>query len=231
MDKLYLYVNLFSISVPFLFTFHSRLNFHKKWYALFPAIAVMMLIFVTWDVFFAKAGIWGFNQEYLLGHYIFGLPIEEWFFFICIPYACLFLNHVLSVTHPQFILGGRTVNWIYLSLIIASVVLAFLNIEKWYTTVNFLYASLVLVIGLLWFKKELQRFSTTFIIVFFPFLIVNGILTGTGLENPIVWYNDNHNLGIRILSIPVEDTMYALTMLLTVLYVMSIIETKKNQPL
>ena len=42
---------------------------------------------------------------------------------------------------------------------------------------------------------------------------MNGILTGTGLEEPVVWYNDDENLGIRLLTIPIEDIGYAFTMI------------------
>jgi lycopene cyclase domain-containing protein len=47
-----------------------------------------------------------------------------------------------------------------------------------------------------------------------PFLIVNGILTGTGLEKPVVRYNPNEMIGLRLLSIPVEDVFYGLLMLI-----------------
>ena len=47
-----------------------------------------------------------------------------------------------------------------------------------------------------------------------PFFIVNGILTGTGIEGNIVWYNDAENLGIRLGTIPVEDSAYAFSMIL-----------------
>jgi lycopene cyclase domain-containing protein len=43
-----------------------------------------------------------------------------------------------------------------------------------------------------------------------PFFIVNGILTSL----PVVMYNDSENLGIRIFTIPIEDTMYSLLLLL-----------------
>jgi lycopene cyclase domain-containing protein len=62
-------------------------------------------------------------------------------------------------------------------------------------------------------KTWLPFFLISFSILLIPFFIVNGILTGTGLDNPIVWYNDEHNLGIRMLTIPLEDTFYGLFML------------------
>ena len=42
-----------------------------------------------------------------------------------------------------------------------------------------------------------------------PFLIVNGALTGLFLNQVVVWYNPLENLGIRILTIPIEDFFYA----------------------
>jgi len=35
-----------------------------------------------------------------------------------------------------------------------------------------------------------------------PFIIVNGILTGTGIEGEAVLYNDAENLGLRMGTIP-----------------------------
>ena len=39
-----------------------------------------------------------------------------------------------------------------------------------------------------------------------PFIIINGFLTGSYTSEPIVWYNDAHNLGLRFLNIPIETS-------------------------
>jgi hypothetical protein len=61
-----------------------------------------------------------------------------------------------------------------------------------------------------------------------PFFIVNGILTGCGFEAPIVWYNNAENMQFRIATIPIEDTIYALGMLLTVLVFTDHFDTKRH---
>jgi lycopene cyclase domain-containing protein len=66
--------------------------------------------------------------------------------------------------------------------------------------------------------KWLPRFLSIYPLLLIPFFIVNGILTGTGLHQPVVWYNDAENLGIRVFTIPVEDFVYALEMLLLNLF-------------
>ena len=53
-----------------------------------------------------------------------------------------------------------------------------------------------------------------------PFLIVNGLLTGTYLDQPVVWYNNMENSSYRLLTIPYEDIFYGFDLLLinTIIY-------------
>ena len=43
---------------------------------------------------------------------------------------------------------------------------------------------------------------------------MNGVLTGSFIEEEIVWYNDEANLGMRLGTIPVEDIFYAMFLML-----------------
>ncbi|MDX1463912.1 MAG: lycopene cyclase domain-containing protein, partial [Marinirhabdus sp.] len=44
----------------------------------------------------------------------------------------------------------------------------------------------------------------------------------------VVWYDNSENLGIRLVTIPIEDTIYNLGMLLTVLACTDYISNKKS---
>lgn len=72
----------------------------------------------------------------------------------------------------------------------------------------------------LWVKPAwLGRAYFAYSILLFPFLLVNGLLTGSMLDEPVVWYNHARNLDVRIATIPVEDVFYGLLMFLVVLTV------------
>jgi lycopene cyclase domain-containing protein len=56
--------------------------------------------------------------------------------------------------------------------------------------------------------------------------MVNGILTGSFIDEPVVLYNNDENLGIRLGTIPIEDIGYAFTMILMSLVMITKIEKK-----
>ena len=93
----YFQVLFFSFLIPFLFSFHPKINFYKKWSAFFLSNFLVSIPFLIWDEIFVRIDVWGFNKEHLSGLTIFSLPIEEILFFIVIPYCCVFTYEVLSV--------------------------------------------------------------------------------------------------------------------------------------
>lgn len=228
MEYLYLWINIASLSVPFIFSFHPKLKFYKKWRSLFPAIFLMMAFFIPWDILFTENGIWGFNEQYLSGIKLINLPIEEWLFFICIPYACLFTHYSLVKFFPKMALSNRTTSISYVILITTLLAVIVYNYAKWYTAVNFAYAILLLGLIYNYSRKSLSVFFPTFLVVLIPFYIVNGLLTGSWINDEVVWYNDLHNLNIRVGTIPIEDSIYALSMLLTVFVLTQYFEKKRT---
>ncbi|MES2628180.1 MAG: lycopene cyclase domain-containing protein [Bacteroidota bacterium] len=209
MRGLYLAVDILTLAVPLFCSFYPKAPFRREWKWLFPAIAAVAILFVFWDVQFTKAGIWGFNPDYLIGYYWLGLPIEELLFFVCIPYSCMFIYFC-----SRYFIPGKQLK--YSSRIVCGagaalcLLIAVINLEKWYTVITFAGSSALL--ALFFFRKPywLGHFLISYAVAFIPFLVVNGILTGTGPDEPVVWYNNDENLGLRILTIPVEDCFYAL---------------------
>lgn len=229
MKYLYLWLDLGSFIIPFIFSFHPRLQFYKKWRSFFPALGVMMLVFIPWDIWFTQQGYWGFNPAYLTGYSLWGLPIEEWLFFICIPYACIFTHYALQTLLPGMRFSVRAVNGIHLGLVSLLVVVLWYNYDRWYTLVNFIFGLLILGYTFNYRRELLQTFLPTYLVILIPFFIVNGILTGYGIEDQVVWYNNDENLGIRMVTIPIEDLIYNLGMLLTTFVVTENLEAKRQK--
>ncbi len=213
-DKyIYLIIDLACISIPFAFSFHPRLGFRKQWKYFFPACLGTAIVFLVWDYFFVRGNVWSFNSRYITGVYLFGLPLEECLFFICVPYACMFTYHAITLffKSSRYIQAANYFSWCLVAFLVVSGVL---NIGRLYTSVTFLLLAVFLVVLLVRRVSFLPQFYMTFAIILVPFFVSNGLLTGTGLAEPVVRYNDNFNTGIRLLTIPFEDTFYGMLLIL-----------------
>lgn len=210
----YLLINICSVAFPLIFTFHPKLKFNKEWRAYWPANLITSAIFVLWDMYYTQLGVWGFNEKYITGYKIGNLPIEEVLFFVCIPYASVFTYHCLKIYSSKI---SEQLNTTPVSVLIVLILLivGIVNITKLYTSVTFIALSVLILFLQFYIRaKWLSSFYLFYLVILLPFFIVNGILTGTGIDEPIVWYNNNENMGIRMLTIPIEDTFYGMILLL-----------------
>lgn len=205
---IYLLVNIGCIAIPVIASFYKKHAFFNDWKSFFKANILVTILFLVWDILFTQAGIWGFNPEYLTGLYFFNLPIEEVLFFICIPYACVFSFFAFEylIKHPPL---QKSHKFISILLIILLLTIAVFNYNKLYTSITFFSTSLFLAY-LLWGKRNLSLYYLSYLFIIPFFILSNGILTGSFFVDPIVWYNNDENLGIRLVNIPIEDIIYGM---------------------
>ena len=227
-EYLYLILNLGSLSIPLFYSiFEKKFHFIQYFKIAAISIALVAIPFLIWDGIFTSKGIWGFNSDYYLGLKFFKMPIEEWLFFFCIPFACLFTHEVLKYLFPKYKLSKSITVILSFLIIVVIFLLLIFNFGKWYTTVNFCCFLALMLYSVTYHLKTLQEYYPSFLIILIPFLIVNGILTGSFIEEPVVWYNNAENLGIRIFTIPIEDVFYAFTMLFSSQLIFNYLKQKR----
>ncbi|HNQ13662.1 MAG TPA: lycopene cyclase domain-containing protein [Bacteroidia bacterium] len=227
MKSLYLLINVFSFLIPLIFSFHPKLMFYKRWRSFIPAMLISAVLFLVWDEYFTQIGVWGFNPKYLSGFYVLSLPVEELLFFISIPYACVFTYHCFS-KFGIFNRNIRVEKMISVLLVILLLATAFFNLNLIYTSVTFISLSIfILYVQFVAKPIWLYRFYITYLILIIPFFIVNGMLTGSGIEGEVVWYNENEFLGIRLGTIPFEDIFYGMELILLNVFLMHLFEKPK----
>ncbi|MBL7922168.1 MAG: lycopene cyclase domain-containing protein [Bacteroidia bacterium] len=212
-DKLtYLLIDIGAFIIPFIFSFHPKIQFYKEWKAFWLSNLIITVLFIAWDVLYTHLGVWGFNERYITGFKIFNLPIEEVLFFVCIPYASMFTYHCFKLFFSK--IYSFQFGFIGFVLIVLLLAFAILNFSKIYTSVTFIALALLLSNCFLYSLEWLRTFFLMYLVILIPFFIVNGLLTGTGLDEPVVWYDNSENLSVRVLTIPVEDFFYGMLLLL-----------------
>ncbi|ROI10694.1 lycopene cyclase domain-containing protein [Chryseobacterium sp. H3056] len=225
----YLLLDVFSFLIPFLFSFEKRrMHFIQHWKAYFTAIINVGIFFILWDIYFAYEDVWGFNDQYLIGVRIFKLPLEEYLFFLLIPYASVFIHYALKYFFPNIILPKNITRAITYILFFIGLILSVYNYDKMYTFVCIGLFTVLMLLQLIFEWKYARRFYLSFIIIFIPFFFVNSALTGSYSENPVVFYDNSENLGIRLGTIPVEDAFYCFALLYSITLVFEYLKTKKS---
>jgi lycopene cyclase domain-containing protein len=166
------------------------------------------LPFLVWDAWFTSHGVWGFNQTYVLGIDLFGLPLEEVLFFFCVPFASLYIYQALAriaaLGKPSAL--ARAV-WALAAF--SFLAAAAFHADRAYTLTVCLAAAAAAG-ALAWRNPAWSALLLSATLAqYVPFLLVNGVLTGL----PVVVYSPAAIVGLRIGSIPAEDFLYSFILL------------------
>jgi lycopene cyclase domain-containing protein len=205
----YLIIDIFVLSVPFLFSFRRKTKFYRRIPYVLAAFLSVGLVFLAWDVWATAQGDWGFSHLYTTGIRFLGLPLEEILFFLMIPYSCLFIyENLVCYFADKRLPIPRVLN----ALVVGGCAVS--AIAFWgqnYTRTVMIFCGLFFLVTFFYDHDMLESFLfwAYMLITYFPFFVVNYLLTSA----PIVWYDPHAIRGLRVTTIPLEDFFYSFNML------------------
>jgi len=196
-----------SLVFPFIFSFEKNIRFIQYIKPILLAILLPGAFFIVWDVAFTKLGFWSFNPQFTFDVRVLGLPIEEWLFFVVIPYCSLFIYEVLKFYLPKLAFQKQVMQFLLLVAVIL-LITGVLEFGIWYTFICLATTAVFLFILLnqKYLYSNLSHFLLAFLVACIPMFIVNGVLTAM----PVVEYNSAYFSNVRIGTIPAEDFSYFL---------------------
>lgn len=203
--SLYLWLDLFVAAGPLALSFDRRVAYVRSWPAVFAAAAIVGAPFIVWDLLAAAAGVWWWSDRFAGPPILSSLPPGELAFFLVVPFSCLFLYEVFASYLPD-----RRVRFprrLAVAVALVSFAAGGAALPKSYTAVVLASFGLFFLLAGLPRPSLLEERTVwvTFAASFVPFAMVNGLLTAL----PVVLYNPSAILGVRIVTIPLEDFFYS----------------------
>ncbi len=202
----------------------ARRSFSRRqWFASAAAVLLVAVPFIAWDV--AVAGHhWWSDSRFVLGVRVLGLSLEEWLFFIAVPFACLFLwvtgfRHRGRARPSMRRIGVR----VGLVLVVAAAGVGWGGPQ--YSALALLSLGLLVLADCSWGAAVLTHRGAL------PFAIAVVLLTAlfdsflTG--RPVVHYAPSAISGLRLGSIPIEDFGYGLALVGSVVTVFESITRRR----
>jgi len=211
----YIIIDFLIILFPLIFTFKWKFKYYKFFRPLAASILIVGTSYILWDILVTFRGDWWFEDEFLIGIKIFGLPIEEILFFIVVPYACIFIyeNLVYFVRDKKIPFN----KWFYITLAAVFIIIGIIFRNQDYTILSMFSCALFFILTSTLKPEILKSRNYWFYIIlsFIPFIIFNYLLTSlivVGYNPDAIWGGFGAWNG-RFFTIPFEDFFYNFSML------------------
>lgn len=208
----YLIFNIIIISCPFIVTIFRPQTHLPQFKKTLIAISIPAALFIIWDQI-VTGYFWSFNQAYITHIYAGRIPIEEVFFFFTTSYTCLFVwlefkkKHSAKIISPYIPAGILIVSCISAAVALSG--------KLWYTFLVMTGAIITICMDHL-LKTNIYRTKRSY-------YFMTAIVCLTALFNsyltwrPVVIYNRFVKTNIMVGTIPVEDFVYGLVFIISVI--------------
>lgn len=180
---------------------------HKRAAAL--SISLVAIPFILTDQF-ATDWFWWFNKRYISGYMLGEIPLEEVMFFFCIPWACLLvwqcLQEVPNKTKNLNVFGIGIKVFLF---VLSSYAVLY---QLWYTAI----VSALCFLATWYFSwKKIPLNQILFVIIS---ILLTAVFNMYLTARPVVLYNSSTITNIRVGTIPIEDFLYGLLLLGSVIF-------------
>lgn len=92
----YIGVLLVSVIFPAILSAHPSLRLYRYPQSLIKAIGIPSFFYWAWDLWAVARGHWSFHPAHVLGLRFWGLPLEEYLFFLVIGFISIFTYEVVK---------------------------------------------------------------------------------------------------------------------------------------
>jgi lycopene cyclase domain-containing protein len=80
-----------------------RVGVLRRWRRALKSILPVSALFIAWDAYAIAQGHWFFDRDQILGIFgPFGIPLEEYLFFIVVPLAALLTIEAVTTVKPHW---------------------------------------------------------------------------------------------------------------------------------
>jgi lycopene cyclase domain-containing protein len=98
----YLAMLAFTVFGSFWLEIFLKTSVLKRWKRALISILPISFFFLVWDAYAIAQGHWFFNRDRMLGIYgPFGIPLEEFLFFIIVPMAAILTIEGVTTVKPH----------------------------------------------------------------------------------------------------------------------------------
>jgi len=208
----YLLFNLLLLIPPLVLGRGPDSGMAGRWGDAARSILWMALPFLVWDAWVAGRH-WNFNDSFVLGPRVAGLPLEEILFFFTVPFACLFLwRSVFAKQAPRSVPG--LVRLYRLPWLLAPGGVLLFASGRQYTGLTLLALAAVCT----WDDRAGTRLllQPRFLRFLAAVLGLTAIFNGYLTARPVVLYGAQYQLDWRLVTIPIEDFGYGLALVIGV---------------
>jgi lycopene cyclase domain-containing protein len=201
----YLIILIVTGAVSFFLLVKKTNNYIIELKYMLPAIIFSGGIFTILNKRFCEAEIISFNNNYLAGTNILKLPVEEWLFLLVMSILSVTVYILVKIKFADFE-KPKVFTAVNLILLLVFGLTAWFSRQKSFSF--FLFFLLTIYFGYTIFrnrfKNHLMKFYLAYLISIFPFFIIKKILNTL----PVIFYNFEQTLGIRIFGVYVEEFGY-----------------------